>query len=104
MSKSQADERRKRRSTAVGIGPVAPVPAPEPVAPVKLARGTREGIEPVANQTEPPLDPPVVIDLHDGETVVIDPDDATIEGDAIDALDLSGDADSIDAHMLELAR
>ncbi|MEO6773958.1 MAG: ATP-dependent DNA helicase RecQ [Kofleriaceae bacterium] len=48
------------------------------------------------------LDDLKLVDAPD--TVVIDPDDPTISGDAIDALDLSGDAESIDAHMLELAR
>jgi ATP-dependent DNA helicase RecQ len=94
---------------------------------VKFARGTRDSLDPVAR-----VAPHALLDDHDTDevklvidsalpfgstaspgharlveppdTVVIDPEDPVIEGDAIDALDLTGDADSIDAHMLELAQ
>ncbi|HEY0250577.1 MAG TPA: DEAD/DEAH box helicase, partial [Kofleriaceae bacterium] len=80
-----------------------------PEKPAKLARGTRDALRPLrhpAAETDHALeldtDELPLVDSPD--TVVIDPDDLTIEGDAVDALDLSGDAESIDAHMIELAR
>jgi ATP-dependent DNA helicase RecQ len=83
-----------------------------PPKPAKFARGTRDSLEliqsrsvvadPVRNDDLLDTDEVKLVDAPD--TVVIDPDDPTISGDAIDALDLSGDAESIDAHMLDLAR
>jgi len=59
---------------------------------VKLARGTRDALRPL-----PAV--PRVAEHHEElrlldapDTIVIDPDDPVIEGDALDALDLSGDA------------
>jgi len=75
------------------------------VKPVKLARGTRDSIA--------PLEEPAAVD-HDAETVVVDPEDppfsraafglAEGEIDTLEALDLTGDDDSIDAHMLEVGK
>ncbi|MFT3700594.1 MAG: ATP-dependent DNA helicase RecQ [Kofleriaceae bacterium] len=80
---------------------------PAHAKPVKFARGTRDALKPLTEELDHDTDEVVLVDaaLVDApDTVVIDPDDPTIEGDAVDALDLSGDADSIDAHMLEVAR
>ena len=127
MSNRQPEEKRKKRaSTITGLPPVTTSASPQAGKPVKFARGTRDSLDPVRTLTRsrPLTAPPVaaasaaietIIDDHDTDeiklvsletpdTVVIDPDDPVIEGDAIDALDLTGDADSIDAHMLELAR
>jgi ATP-dependent DNA helicase RecQ len=120
MSNRQPEEKRaakkQRASTNAGLAP--PVVTPAPQKAVKFARGTRDSLHPVQTRAATPT--PVahllpIDDEHDTDeiklvtietpdTVVIDPDDPIIEGDAIDALDLTGDADSIDAHMLELAR
>jgi ATP-dependent DNA helicase RecQ len=113
MSNRQPEEKRAKKSRA---STNAGLPAPVTEKTVKFARGTRDSLHPIKSRaaTAPPIvalgsdevdhdtDELPLIDAPD--TVVIDPDDPTIEGDAIDALDLSGDADSIDAHMLELAR
>src|SRR3569623_1886388 len=112
MSNRQPEEKRTRRraSTEAGI-------PPEPQKSTKFARGTRDSLQPSTGRTpsrviarlddtvrddELDTDELKLVDAPD--TVGIDPDDPTISGDALDALDLSGDAASIDAHMLELAR
>ena len=117
MSNRQPEEKRtakkQRASTSAGLAPATTSAAPQPQKAVKFARGTRDSLHPVA--ATPPTIAVLLDDEHDTDelklvtidvldTVVIDPDDPIIEGDAIDALDLTGDADSIDAHMLELAR
>jgi len=110
MSNRQPEEKRTRRraSTQAGLPQEAPAAAPVPQKPTKFARGTRDALEPIPSRPlvvdpdEPDTDELKLVDAPD--TVVIDPDDPTITGDAIDALDLSGDAESIDAHMLDLAR
>ncbi|HEY1815231.1 MAG TPA: ATP-dependent DNA helicase RecQ [Kofleriaceae bacterium] len=64
--------------------------------PPKLARGTRDIATKLATT-----------DNHDDEaadTIVVDPDDPHVDGDVLEALDLDGDDDSIDAHMLELGK
>ncbi|MEP6863823.1 MAG: ATP-dependent DNA helicase RecQ [Deltaproteobacteria bacterium] len=113
MSNRQPEEKRTRRRASPEAGPPleARVKAPTPEKPTKLARGTRDSLEPIqarrvvaepVQEDELDTDELKLVDAPD--TVVIDPDDPTISGDAVDALDLSGDAESIDAHMLELAR
>jgi len=121
MSTRQPEEKRTRRraSTEAGLSHDArlkPAAAPAPQKPAKFARGTRDSLEPITGRTstrvlsrvddehEDELDTDEVKLVDAADTVVIDPDDPTISGDALDALDLSGDAESIDAHMLELAR
>src|SRR3569623_1388360 len=121
MSNRQPEEKRTRRraSTEAGIPP-EPRKSVAPAVPqkaTKFARGTRDSLQPITGRTpsrviarqddtvrddELDTDELKLVDAPD--TVVIDPDDPTISGDALDALDLSGDAESIDAHMLELAR
>src|SRR3569623_2055728 len=121
MSNRQPEEKRTRRraSTEAGIPP-EPRKSVAPAVPqkaTKFARGTRDSLQPITGRTpsrviarqddtvrddELDTDERKLVDAPD--TVVIDPDDPTISGDALDALDLSGDAESIDAHMLELAR
>jgi ATP-dependent DNA helicase RecQ len=86
MPKSSADERRVKRSgAAVSVAP-----------PAKLARGTRNSLAPLAAVPDP---------ADDADTIVIDPDDPSpaVELDE-DHLDLSADAETIDAHMLELGK
>src|SRR5690242_10153987 len=101
MSKTQPHERRasKRRPTA-GIAEVAAPTPPDSVKPVKLARGTRDALAPLAVPIAARVDVEDIVDA-DVETIVVDPDDP-IELDALDALDLDGDDDSIDRHMLEV--
>ncbi len=72
-----------------------------------LARGTRNGMQPMVppsnDERSSSPDMLAAVDPHeDSDTIVID----TLESDDHDheALDLSGDADSIDAHMLELGK
>lgn len=73
-----------------------------------LARGTRNGMQPMVSRDVSNDERPSSPDLHavepheDSDTIVID----TLESEDHDhePLDLSGDDDSIDAHMLELAK
>jgi ATP-dependent DNA helicase RecQ len=105
MSKIIADERRGKRRP-----PAAPAPAATPEPPVQLARGTRDGMAPLA---------PLVNDEHDHDTIVVpDPDELALhhhhhDHDHVDHdqvqdpdhdihAELHGDATAIDAHMLEL--
>jgi ATP-dependent DNA helicase RecQ len=78
-----------------------------PLAP-KLARGTRDLLLErivVDPSVDPSEDAPHVAPEVDGlDTIVVDPDDAHVDGDVLEALDLDADDASIDAHMLELAR
>src|SRR6185503_15511677 len=64
-------------------------------------RGTRDDIEPMVSVHAAPPD-------EDTDTVVVDPEDhpSVLEDppEEQDHLDLSGTADSIDAHMLELGK
>ncbi len=78
---------------------------------MKFARGTRDALRPISSPEDvkkAAVSAPIADVDHElldaADTIVIDPDDPVVEGDALDALDLSGDAESIDAHMLELAR
>jgi ATP-dependent DNA helicase RecQ len=70
-----------------------------PAPPTKVARGTRdlETLETRAHHDDAEVD--VEID-----TIVVDPEDSHVDGAVLEALDLDGDDDSIDAHMLELGR
>src|SRR5579862_2271660 len=108
MSKNVPDERRpKRRSPSTVTANVGEtVREPAIVRTPKLARGTRNSLLPPP--TAKRFVAPVVIEpqADDIETLVLDPDDVDVpeQLEALDALDLTGDDDSIDAHMLELAR
>src|ERR1700677_1049674 len=117
MSKIIADERRGKRRPPTAPAPVAATPEP----PVQLARGTRDGMTPLA-----PLAPlaPLVNHDHDHDTIVVpDPDELALSEHEHDHLhdhdqvhdpdqvqdpdhdihaELHGDATAIDAHMLEL--
>jgi ATP-dependent DNA helicase RecQ len=76
------------------------------MAPTKLARGTRDHVQsPVEEEDEESLAVAVGV-TEDTDTVVVDPHDdhASVLEDHTDELDLSGDDDSIDAHMLELGK
>ena len=104
MSRSTADERRRKTRTA-SENVVS--------AAAKLARGTRDAIEPVrARSTRDSLAPMLSVhtvpapDPDDSDTVVIDPEDhpGVLDDPPEDHLDLSGSDDSIDAHMLELGK
>src|SRR3954469_24790375 len=88
MSRSTADERRRKTRTASeSIAPQPPT----------LARGTRNSIQPLvvddAEVTEDVQHP-----HEDSDTIV----SGGLEEH--DHLDLSSDADSIDAHMIALAK
>jgi len=89
MSRSNSDERRRKgRSPSSSTAPAT-----------KLARGTRNSIQPMSLESEP--DDTVVVDTADdtGEHTPV------FEGhEEHDQLDLSGDDASIDAHMLELGK
>src|SRR3954465_15500596 len=107
MSNRQPEEKRTRRRALpeAELPLEARVKAPTPVKPTKLARGTRDSLEPIQarpavreSERDDELDTDELKLVDAPDTVVIDPDDPTISGDAIDALDLSGDAESIDAH------
>ena len=96
MSKGLGDERRPRRR-------LPSTDAVDPVAP-KLARGTRDGLPRLG--TDPGSDSEDTLD-----TVVVDPEEAlALEAGGDDAdhdvehEEITGDAASIDAHMLELGR
>ena len=98
MSKNQGDERRSTRRR------LPPMPtngaAATAARPKALARGTRDGIAPAYEVAE------------DVDTIVIDPEDHALDGDHHEDVlhehdlhaDLNGDADAIDAHMLELGK
>jgi ATP-dependent DNA helicase RecQ len=63
------------------------------------ARSTRDSIEPMIADA--------ANDHDESDTIVIDPDEqhsSVLDDHADDHLDLSGSDDSIDAHMLELAK
>src|SRR5262245_51895692 len=89
MAKSLDPEKRRRRTTA-GVGPIGEAP----VAPPELARGTRDGIEPMSADPAPAedeLDTIVVdVDVEHGVEEIAEHDEQSIE--------------SIDARMLELGQ
>src|SRR5689334_5025410 len=89
MSKSPVDE-RPRKSRAAPKGSLAPPTRPVP-------RSTRDDLAPMK--------------LEDGlevDAIVVDPNDAddapNLDEGSDDHLDLTADADTIDAHMLELGK
>src|ERR1700690_572448 len=105
MSNRQPEEKRaakkQRASTNAGLPPPVATAAPQPQKPVKFARGTRDSLHPVQTRAatptphllpmddEPDTDEIKLVTIETPDTVVIDPDDPIIEGDAIDALDLT---------------
>src|SRR5580704_1195768 len=111
MSKHQPEERRTKRRAPTGAGvptnvhdaPTAPAKlaalgSDPPAPPGKVARGTRD-LEKLETQPQPHE-----TDEVETDTIVVDPEDSHVDGDVLEALDLDGDDDSIDAHMLELGR
>jgi len=89
MAKSLDPEKRRRRTTANGLNPIGDTP----VAPPKLARGTREGLPPMSAEPGP---------VEDEDTVVID-----VEGEhpVVEIVEHDEQSnDSIDARMLELGQ
>jgi ATP-dependent DNA helicase RecQ len=111
MSKHQPEERRTKRRAPTGAGvptnvhdaPTAPAKlaalgSDPPAPPSKVARGTRD-LEKLETQPQPHE-----TDEVETDTIVVDPEDSHVDGDVLEALDLDGDDDSIDAHMLELGR
>ena len=99
MSRSPADERpRKGRGAKASLVP-----------PTNIARGTRDNVVQI-KAAEAPAEP-VNANPHaeDVDTIVVDPPEhdllpAALDESAEDHLDLSGDDESIDAHMLELGK
>jgi ATP-dependent DNA helicase RecQ len=108
MSRSTSDEKRRKGRPVAADG----------VSSTKIARGTRDIVQmtpaEVVREDSQELEPvaPVAIvcaapaDHDDTDTVVVDPDDhpSVLDDHNDDHLDLSGSADSIDQHMLELGK
>src|SRR4051812_45085063 len=94
MSRSTVDVRRRKASSTLS--------PPTKIASPKIARGTRDNVRSPVAEDEVHL-------AEETDTIVIDPEEHVvsvldIEEAANDELDLSGDDDSIDRHMLELAK
>jgi hypothetical protein len=118
MSRSPADERRRRsrsntatvvsdettklaRGTRDDVQPMRPRGTRDDVEPMR-PRGTRDGIAPMVSVHAADLP----ADNDEVDTIVVDPDEnpSVLDDHHEDHLDLSGSADSIDAHMLELGK
>lgn len=95
VSKEQPDETRETKRRGRAIAAAAIDPLAHAAQQLKLARGTR-------NSITPPTPEPQLALFDDAGAA--DSDDAATDDEALEALDLSGDATAIDAHMLEVGR
>src|SRR5947207_2786029 len=101
MSKSRAPDVRAKRGGTQTASSDRAKSVPEAGPHAKLARGTRDAMQPVATDDDTVIvdvEAEAVADLHDVLEAVADDGDGTVE--SVDASD--GSAADIDAHMLEL--
>jgi ATP-dependent DNA helicase RecQ len=108
MSKAASDEKRRKGRPTASDG-VSSTKIARGTRDNIVARGTRDNIVQLAPEEVAPMIAAQLEARHDHEdtdTVVVDTDDhgAPLEDHHDDHLDLSGSADSIDAHMLELGK